>query len=871
MEKLKFDLQLFMKEITNSANDTVITGTSGYDKITNNGTNVKIYAGAGNDDVTNEGEKVTISGGAGVDQILNSGSNVLIYGNAGNDIIGNYYTSNVTVYAGDGNDYVDNTGTGTKIYAEDGDDTINNNTDYVEIYAGKGNDTVNIFSGENITVSSGDGNDYVRNSGSNANISCGGGNDFVNNISSNATIFGEAGNDTVTNAGSEVKIFGGDGKDSIRNEGTDVEIDGGAGNDYIYNDMFGFNVTITGGAGDDKISLHPDSAYKVINYTAGDGDDVIYNLTSYDTLRINADSYDIVEDGDDIIIKVGYGSMRLVNVENPKIKLLKTPKAENVISWTISGTTATGKYGGKVIATITGLKSGTKASALSDKNGVITIAKSALSEKNTVKLTKGDFKLALSDDVTKATVTEAGWTISGTSAVYKTENSTLGYYVSTDGKTITYKKAATSKILTTVTGLNSGVTQNDLKADTKNKLVTISANALGTGTATISDGYTFALGADVTKSKTSAASWSIDDTSAEYTSAKITAGYSLSSDKKSVIYKTASGGGVVATLEGLKSGTKASALSVKNNVIKVDKSALAPNNVVTVDSENYTLGLASNVKKSVTTAEGWTISGTTASYNTEKVTSGYAIFDDGKAIDYISETEGGDSLIKLTGLKTGTKKSSLSLKNNVVTIGNVIGKKGAVASGAGYEFKLTSAGKITGKSKNTTLTGSAGNDSLIGGRFADVLNGGSGNDYLSGGVGNDKLYSTAGNNTLSGGSGADEFYFSAGNAFITDYTADKDKIYLQGNSVKKTEVKGKNVIFTTTTGTITVKNGKGKNITVDDVTKKYSSSDSALFSENIFSTDANLSDITKSDFAGEIESYNPEEKISQENLITYAE
>jgi len=60
---------------------------------------------------------------------------------------------------------------------------------------------------------------------------------------------------------------------------------------------------------------------------------------------------------------------------------------------------------------------------------------------------------------------------------------------------------------------------------------------------------------------------------------------------------------------------------------------------------------------------------------------------------------------------------------------------------------------IDGGDGNNTLTGGNGNDTLIGGLGNDVLNGGSGNDVLDGGLGND---------TLTGGSGKDYFLFGVG-------------------------------------------------------------------------------------------------------------
>ena len=410
------------------------------------------------------------------------------------------------------------------------------------------------------------------------------------------------------------------------------------------------------------------------------------------------------------------------------------------------------------------------------------------------------------------------------------------------------------------------------------KNVTVAAHALGTDTVGISGSYNLVLGSDVTKSTTTAAKWTIDDDSAEYTTTKVTEGYVLSKDKKTITHNEATGGDMVATLDGLKKGTKAASLKVKDNVITVAKAALSPNNIVSIDSDDYTLAIGSDAKKSVTSPEGWYISGTTASYITENTTVGYSIFDDGKSIEYVSAADVGETLVKLTGLKAKTKATALSIdtENKVATIGEdaINAKTAMTATGKGYEIKLSS--------------GSSGNDTLIGSNYADVLQGGSGEDYLSGGkgadtisgngddtliggLGNDSLYSNAGDNTLSGGSGADSFYFKAGNAVITDYTAGQDKIYLQGASITKTEVSGKNVIFTTSAGKITVKNGKGKKITVDDVTQKYSASSSGLFAEDNFVTTDNISDIVENKIAvAEFESQNFD-TLTQENLITYSD
>ena len=162
--------------------------------------------------------------------------------------------------------------------------------------------------------------------------------------------------------------------------------------------------------------------------------------------------------------------------------------------------------------------------------------------------------------------------------------------------------------------------------------------------------------------------------------------------------------------------------------------------------------------------------------------------------------------------------------------------------------------KITGNSLANKITGGSGNDSIFGGAGADTLLGGKGND------------------TLTGGAGKDVFVHTNGNDVITDYKAGTDKILLQNTAVTGWKISGKNVIFTTETGTLTVKNGKGKKISIT-TEQKYSSNSSGniseLFAENNFATADNVSALVAEKSVGEVEFTKPE-KISQENLIVYA-
>lgn len=70
-------------------------------------------------------------------------------------------------------------------------------------------------------------------------------------------------------------------------------------------------------------------------------------------------------------------------------------------------------------------------------------------------------------------------------------------------------------------------------------------------------------------------------------------------------------------------------------------------------------------------------------------------------------------------------------------------------------------------SKPMTITGNAGNDTLIGGGDRDTINGNGGNDVIRGGAGIDTINGGADNDTLSGGDGDDTIAGDAGNDVIS--------------------------------------------------------------------------------------------------------
>ena len=206
------------------------------------------------------------------DDIFNNNSNTLVSGTSGNDSIYNQYTTNVT------------------------------------IQTGAGSDTVYSWGGQKGTIDGGEGNDYIHI-----------GHWIITDdnwfYGSQNLIRGGAGNDSIRNWGASATINGGTGNDSLLNYGEYSTIIGGTGNDTIYNNWnFSTNA--------------PYSAdYALIKYSSGDGNDIIYGLTSTDTLSIAGGSYSTTKSGDNIIVTVDDGKITLsgaATLSNVNIKFKGT-------------------------------------------------------------------------------------------------------------------------------------------------------------------------------------------------------------------------------------------------------------------------------------------------------------------------------------------------------------------------------------------------------------------------------------------------------------------------------------------------------------------------------------------------------------------
>ena len=151
----------------------------------------------------------------------------------------------------------------------------------------------------------------------------------------------------------------------------------------------------------------------------------------------------------------------------------------------------------------------------------------------------------------------------------------------------------------------------------------------------------------------------------------------------------------------------------------------------------------------------------------------------------------------------------------------------------GNKINLTDYAPIVTKVNASALTSGV---SIIGSSANNSLTGGKGNDVLTGGAGKDVFVYASGD----------------GNDTITDYTAGQDKIKIKSGTISSCSFSGKNVIFNIGSGSITVKNGKGKKITIIDAnnkttTKTYTnlaSSADLLDDDNFISSSARIDDIS---------------------------
>ncbi len=827
MSKMNFNIQRF------SGN---FYGTNGDDTIQNTGNYDVIYGNSGNDSIYNRGHSKTIYGGAGNDTINNVyGGNVLLDGGVGDDFIIDTFGS-VSIYGGAGNDKIS---LGTGFW----------NTDFTSINAGTGNDTIYGIEDShafNYQYASGDGNDIIYNYNLESKISIidnsyyttlKSGDDFVISVigsgaitldgASNKSIRIEGGNFTIPSTGNVIKNFtnyreinGTAQNDVIESRASAVTIYGGAGNDYIscdgtlqggysshsgYSEVI-FDNIIYAGAGNDTVYINFNSAgSKYSGYApsygngtsvyGGDGDDSI--------------SLDWTNERGCLTIFGGNGNDTIEDIEggNHEIWIFGDAGNDYIIAQSSGQTIDAGKG-----------------------DDTITTSKEMSHLERIYRYSNGD-----GNDV----IYNFNGTLKITGAKYSTVKSGNDLNVKVGSGSILLKDAATLNV-----NIN-GTYDDSIGVVTPS----ITGGNNGSGVGISISGAILTANTKFTGNKIDLADYA--STVTKVNAAALTSGVSIIGSSANNSLKGGKGadtisGGTGNDTVSLGAGADVYIYSGGNDLIQdytagADKIKLSGASITGASLSSSNVVLTTN-KGKLTVKNGKNKNITVIDSNDNETTNIYPISTLPAGISVKSATLTatsaftGSTIDLASYASTVTKVNATALTRTIKIVGNA--KANSLKGGSGAD----------------TIDGGAGNDTIYGGNGNDKIYGSAGNDKLYGDAGADTLYGGAGNDTLTGGAGNDVFVYGNGDGkdVIADY-ASGDKIKITSGTISKTAYSGSNVIFTIGSGTLTVKNGKNKNITITDAsnnttTQKYSNmaSSADLFEDdNFISGTARLEDISE--------------------------
>ena len=441
-------------------------------------------------------------------------------------------------------------------------------------------------------------------------------------------------------------------------------------------------------------------------------------------------------------------------------------------------------------------------------------------------VTEGD------DAVRLEAVPDTIWAVSKTTATYK--DVTLSYFARSNDKAYTYKKQADVKTLATVSGLRNNASTDSLSVS--GKVITVTADALVESpnaktkvTLGKKDEYTLALGTGVDALEYAAPTWLYNKGKATYTSAVATAGYTSSNDQKTLTYIPGTATQTYATLSGVKS---ASGISVDaNNVISLTGDALNATKVTLGKNDPYTLALGdSSLAPAPETSETWTKNTSKATATlTVRLSPGYTLSDDARTLNYVSK-----STTQTLALIGGINKNADITTFQAVDDGDT---KKITLNAAQLSNKVTVSGvykfDFASDFNDAAITGSAASDNIAVAGTGLTVTGGKGDDSIDLGTGGNNLFVYAS---------------GAGDDVIADFTAtDKLKVSKGTPSVASD---GSDVVVTVGTGSMTLTDAAGQNVSVLDKNNKatdYPTTAAAdlLLSDNYSVDAAQLSSILK--------------------------
>ena len=280
---------------TSNSSGRAISGGNTIQRRTNTSNYALVNGSAFVDSISNSGSYVTIRSGAGNDTISNSGSNVVYQYNPstdGEDVIIGYNSTDTIQVPNSIKSYSTSIDGNDKIIKLGGGSIRLKNAAYksLKVYAGyvPSGGTTTSSGGTSYSGGSSNGGTSYSGSTSNGGTSYSGGSSYNSNSQSNSKsstkVTGSSSADYISNYGNYVTICGGAGADTINNSGSNVV--------YQYN-------------------------------PSTDGQDVIIGYNSTDTIQVpnSIKSYSTSIDGNDKIIKLGGGSIRLKNAAYKSLKV----------------------------------------------------------------------------------------------------------------------------------------------------------------------------------------------------------------------------------------------------------------------------------------------------------------------------------------------------------------------------------------------------------------------------------------------------------------------------------------------------------------------------------------------------------------------
>ncbi|MBR5914543.1 MAG: hypothetical protein IKZ58_09305 [Selenomonadaceae bacterium] len=894
--------------------DKIITLTKKADNYVNTDNGATINALAGNDSITNSGASAYFDLGDGTDRMVNTADEVSIYGGKGADVISlGADAENTTIVGGADDDKIYTNGKKTLIqYASgDGKDTIFGFGEDDSIQITSGEISKSVKSGANmvfavgkssITVKDGasmnfeikddvialkdgpvaktlsSGADTYSNADADATIYAVKGNDTITNSGASSFIYGGEGADKLVNSADEVALFGEAGKDIINSAGKSVFIDGGADADKISLSSDAEEATIVGGKGDDTIYLNGNS--NVVQYASGDGKDVIVGFGEKDSIQITSGSVSkSVKSGDNMVFAIGSSSitvkdgasMNLQIVDNV-IATLEGPVAKTLSSGvdkynnTDAAATIYAVAGNDVItntgeAAYIDLGDGSDKLTNESANEVTVIGGKG---KDTIETGGNDGYIdggAEADNITLSGTATNNTIVGGKGddKIYSNANGNIFVYEDGDGKDVIYGfgGADSLKIDSDFNSVKSG---SNLIVTVGSGAVTLAGLAdskfsVKDGVITVSSGPVPIVGTEKADTITNE-----DD---EATIKALGGDDVIENSGKSVfIYGGAGADKITNTGNEVAISGEAGndTIETEGNSIFVDGGAGADVISLGSDVENATViggagddkiyGNSNAVLYQYAAGDGKDIIYGFTTNDTLQLTSGSisSVTSDGNnAILKI-----GSSLVTLGG--AGADVINVWVDGSITQINpDIVLPEGVSLNAAGTTMTVDT------KFKGTTINVPkwTGTDEVI--RInASVLSAGVeiiGNgidNSIVGGKGNDTLYGGDGADILTGGNGNDVFVYSKDDDVITDYTAGKDTIMMAEDvEISGSYIDEKNLIIETNQGELTIKNGKGKTLTIVDyegneIGSEIDSEISYLIEDdNLITNDAKIDSITE--------------------------